>query len=118
MSEEYARDPDDPKAESKHWIEKMAESTKYALCVESKERAGYTETGMDGVTRDKTCPEYTASVKWDGCLNLWKNHSSPSGDNEPDYMHICSITKFIEYLTELRDLAIERFPDSYPEKTK
>lgn len=51
------------------------------------------------VTDDGIVEYYEASVKWDGCVNIW--YHNPSTNDDPDYMHICRLEEHIETLSNL-----------------
>jgi hypothetical protein len=67
---------------------------------------------------------HSATVKWDGCVNLWKYHNVPlqsrtglAADEHremEDYIHYCRIDDEIERLQAVKKMAIEYFATHGP----
>jgi hypothetical protein len=65
---------------------------------------------------------WSASVKWDGCIDLHRAHNVPFGvpgrDNDhmamSSDMHICDLDDFIEKLQKLRGIAIAHYGKDWP----
>lgn len=55
--------------------------------------------------------EYRVFAKWDGCCDIFRYYNGYSCDSENvpedemDYIHVCNIRKFIEFLTDIADAA-------------
>jgi hypothetical protein len=52
---------------------------------------------------------YYASVKWDGCIHLYRCWNEPHSEEERDYYHICDIDYEIERLQALKEEALKHF---------
>lgn len=62
---------------------------------------------------------YTASVRWDGCIQLYRYWNYPhepgvDRDGDCDYSHICDIDDEISRLQALKAKAIEHFGEGWP----
>lgn len=61
---------------------------------------------------------WEASPKWDGCVNLYRRYEPAGANNhEPDYIHICNLPEFAEFINALLEFSKEHF-DPYCEKYK
>ena len=63
---------------------------------------------------------WRATVKWDGCIDLWRYFNVPMDvqnrreDDEPSYLHICDLDDTIRRLLALRRLARRAFGKDWP----
>lgn len=59
-----------------------------------------------------------AYIKWDGCINLYRyfNGASPDSlhnkDSDVDYIHICEVKEFIDFLQGIVDITKDNFSES------
>ena len=60
-------------------------------------------------SNDGDHPSFSASVKWDGCVNLSRYFNAATPDNNDtdnvDNLHICDIDDMIERLQEIKKIA-------------
>jgi len=64
---------------------------------------------------------YSAVVKWDGCIHLYRYFNSPMGseyhkethDENIDYIHICDVDDMIARLVALKEKALGHFGDGW-----
>lgn len=67
---------------------------------------------LDAQMGDPGSRWWSAGVKADGCVNLYRYHNEPMGQTKPDnidYMHLCDLDETIARLTALRDAAKDYF---------
>lgn len=65
---------------------------------------------------------WSASVKWDGCIDLHRAYNIPFGtpDRDKDHMaftsdlHLCDLDELIERLQLLRAMAKQHFGEDWP----
>ena len=55
--------------------------------------------------------EWSADVRFDGCVHLRRYYNSPGPHADQDYLHICDLDEFIAQMQELRELAKAHFDD-------
>jgi hypothetical protein len=53
---------------------------------------------------------YEAEVRFDGCIDIVKLYRN----NDDDTIHICDLDDFIARLEEIRELAKQKFGNSWP----
>lgn len=57
--------------------------------------------------------DFFVNAKWDGCCHIYRYYNGATyhdrDSNDPDimsdYIHICDLREFIEFLTEIADIA-------------